>query len=142
MLYVTLQPSLVSSVFDFDHGRFQVRTTMGGGEGRAPDCNQCEEENPKREKRHGHDFVSPLKERKALNRRDPKERDESACAVKEELGFEVLHPYMWHWSEGARSAAINVVMFSLKLISVGGHCSQPPIQSLERTASVAHELRN
>ena len=64
MLDVTLQTSLVSSVFDFDHGGFQVRTTMREGEGRAPNAgNQCEEENPKREKRHDHDFVSPLMEK-------------------------------------------------------------------------------
>lgn len=66
-LDVALQRPLVSSVVDFDHGRFQIRTTMEDGEGSAPDSNHCEEE--KRVKERGHDFVSPSKEKKSLERK-------------------------------------------------------------------------
>lgn len=43
-LDVALQRSLVTSVGDFDHRRFQIRRTMRDGEGPAPSSNQREEE--------------------------------------------------------------------------------------------------
>ena len=54
-------------------------------------------------------------------------RDESACAMEKGLEFRAPHPYMWHWSEGARITAINGVVLS-KLMTASEHRTAVSLQ--------------
>jgi len=91
MLDATLRSSLVGNVGELDHGRFQIRTTMGDGEGPAPNSNQCDEE--KSAKQHNHDFVT-VKRIKAWKKPLERERSYARCAMREGRLFAAPHVYM------------------------------------------------